>query len=128
MSYLNDLSSKIIECCIKVHKNFGPGLFESVYHKVLCFELNKCGINFESEVFVPVVYEDLIIENAFRADLIVEKKVIVEIKAVENLTPIHKKQLLTYLKLSKLKLGLLINFNEHYLKNGIVRLVNGLEE
>ena len=122
----NEISSKILDCSIKVHKTLGPGLFESVYEEVLCFELKKLGLNYERQIGIPVIYEGVKMELGFRADIIVEDKVIVELKSVEAINPVHKKQLLTYLKITGKKLGLLINFNESLLKDGITRIVNNL--
>ena len=122
----NEISSNILNCSIKVHRNLGPGLFESVYEEVLCFELKKLGLNYERQIGIPVIYEGVKMELGFRADIIVEDKVIVELKSVEAINPVHKKQLLTYLKITGKKLGLLINFNESLLKDGITRVVNNL--
>ncbi len=122
----NEISSKILDCSIRVHRNLGPGLFESVYEEVLCFELKKLGLNYERQIGIPVIYEGVKMELGFRADIIVEDKVIVELKSVEAINPVHKKQLLTYLKITGKKLGLLINFNESLLKDGVTRIVNNL--
>jgi GxxExxY protein len=122
----NDISKIIIECSIKVHKSLGPGLLESVYEATLNFELNKSGLNSQTQVPLPVYYEGTKLEVGFRADIIVENMVIIEIKSIETIAPVHKKQLLTYLKLSNKKLGLLINFNVELLKDGITRIVNNL--
>ena len=122
----NEISKIIVDLCVKIHKALGPGLLEAVYEAALVYELKKMGISFERQVDVPAAYEDVILDVGFRADLIVDKKVIVELKSVENLAPVFKKQLLTYLKLSKLKLGLLVNFNVELMKDGIVRVANGL--
>jgi len=122
----NQISSKILDCSIKVHKTLGPGLFESVYEEALCFELQNIGLNFERQIGIPVIYEGVKMELGFRADIIVEDKVIIELKSVETIAPVHKKQLLTYLKITGKKLGLLINFNEALLKDGITRIVNNL--
>jgi GxxExxY protein len=106
----------------------GPGLLESVYEVVLAFELERRGLQVHRQQSISIVYEALTIENAFRADLVVEGKVIVEIKSVEVTQPVHAKQLLTYLRLSDRRLGLLINFGAALLRNGVTRVVNGLEE
>lgn len=124
----NDVSGAIIDASIRVHKALGPGLLESVYHLVLMHELVERGFRVRSKVPIPLKYESLEIDKAFEADLIVEEQVIVEIKSVETLLPVHSKQLLTYLKLTNLHLGLLLNFNSAYLKDGIIRLVNQLPE
>jgi GxxExxY protein len=122
----NEIASLVLDICFKIHRKTGPGLFESVYEEVLAHELNQREIIFERQVAVPLVWDDLKLEHGFRADLIVERKVIVELKSIEALAPIHHKQLLTYLRITGLKLGLLINFNESLLKNGIRRIVNNL--
>jgi GxxExxY protein len=122
----NELSKIIVDCCYKMHTTLGPGLLESVYEEVLCYELRKHELNYRRQLGLPVYYEEVKLDIGFRADIIVEDKVIIEIKSVEILAPVHKKQLLTYLKITDLKLGLLINFNEVLIKNGIHRIVNGL--
>ncbi len=124
--YENELSAKIIDCCFEIHKTLGPGLFETVYEELLSYEFEQVGLNYLRQKPIPVYYKEKTIMFGFKADLIVEEKVIIEIKSVEKLAPVHSKQLLTYLKLTDLKLGLLINFNEALIKNGIVRLVNKL--
>ena len=121
---LNNITGQIVDAAIKVHNELGPGLFESVYEEVLSYQLRKRGLFVERQVPVPVYYDYLKMEVGFRADLIVEKQVIVEIKSIETIAPVHKKQVLTYLRLTGLKIGLLINFNEELLKNGITRLIN----
>lgn len=122
----NELSEKIIGFAIKVHSALGPGLLESAYEKALVFELNKNGFKTEAQVLIPIKYENIMIDEGFRADVIINRLVIVELKSVKKIEQIHLKQLLTYLKLSGMKLGLLINFNETLLKNGIKRIVNDL--
>jgi GxxExxY protein len=122
----NELTKIIINLCIKIHKTLGPGLLESVYEEVLVYELKKLGIIVARQVGIPVNYENIKLELGFRADLIIEDKVIIELKSVENVLPLHKKQLLTYLKLTNMKVGLLINFNESLMKNGIFRIANGI--
>ena len=122
----NDIARETVDAALQVHKALGPGLLESVYEVVLAQELCRRGLEVERQVAVPVVYQNLVFEEGFRADLMLNRKVIVEIKSVERLAPVHKKQLLTYLRLAGLKLGLLINFNEALLKYGITRIVNGL--
>ena len=124
----NALSREIIGAAIEVHKALGPGLLESAYEECLCRELSIRDLAFQRQVSVPVQYKGVNLDCGYRIDLVVEDKVIVEIKAVEKLIPIHKMQLLTYLRLTGKRLGLLINFHESYLKNGIERLVNKLEE
>jgi len=126
---LNHISFNVISAAIKVHATLGPGLLESVYQKCMEIELKKRGLQVESEVDLPVIYEgEKITDLGFRIDLLVESAVIVELKSVEEVKPVHKKQLLTYLRLAKKDLGLLINFNEVLLKKGIVRVVNDFKE
>tara|TARA_R110001583_G_scaffold3806_2_gene23212 strand:+ start:6758 stop:7135 length:378 start_codon:yes stop_codon:yes gene_type:complete len=122
----NEISYKIIGAAIDLHKTVGPGLLESVYEKALMYDLIQIGLKTESQVPMPFIYKEVKQEIGYRLDLLVEDKVIIEIKAVENLAPVHFSQLLTYLKLSNKKLGLLINFNTKYLKNEIHRVVNNL--
>ncbi len=122
----NDITGNIVDCCVKIHKTLGPGLLESVYEEVLAYELKKKGLPCERQVEVPVFYDELKMDLGFRADIIVEGKVIIELKSIESVLPVHKKQLLTYLKLSQKKVGLLINFNEDLIKNGITRIANGI--
>ena len=122
----NDISKIIVDCCYKIHITLGPGLLESVYEEILTYELNKCGLNFKRQQGIPVIYEDIKMELGFRADIIVQNKVIIEIKSIEDIAPVHKKQLLTYLKITGLKLGILVNFNEALIKDGITRIVNNL--
>jgi len=122
----NELSRIIVNTAFRIHLQLGPGLLESVYEEILYYELQKQGLFVERQKAIPVFWDDLKMDIGFRADLIVEKKVIIEIKSVETIAPVHPKQLLTYLKISGYKLGLLINFNEVLLKNGITRIVNNL--
>jgi GxxExxY protein len=122
----NELSTIIIGLCIKVHRKLGPGLLESVYEECLSYELHKSGLSIKRQIGIQVKYDSIQLNHGFRADIIVEEKVILEIKSVENLLDVHKAQLLTYLKLSEIKLGLLINFNSAILKDGIKRIVNNL--
>ena len=122
---LNALSSQVIKAAINVHTGLGPGLLESVYQKCMAIELESLGINFATEVQLPVNYRGRVItDDGFRIDIIVEKSIVVELKSVERIKAVHKKQLLTYLRLSDKPLGLLINFNESLLKDGITRIVN----
>ncbi|MBF0430585.1 MAG: GxxExxY protein [Fibrobacteria bacterium] len=120
------LSKEIIGAAIEVHKSIGPGLLESAYEKCLCREFELRNIPFQHQYVLPVEYKGVSVECGYRIDLIVDNKIIVELKAVENIEPIHKAQLLTYLRLANLKLGLLINFNVTLLKKGIMRIVNNL--
>jgi len=123
---MNELTDKVIGLAIEVHRQLGPGLLESTYETCLAFELREAGLQIETQTALPVLYKKVQIDAGYRLDVLVEKKLILEIKAVEQLLPIHQAQLLTYLKLSDLRLGLLINFNVKLLKDGIVRLVNKL--
>jgi GxxExxY protein len=122
----NELSKIIVDAAFKIHSRLGPGLLESVYEEIMFFELNKGGLNVERQKAIPVFWDNMKMDIGFRADLIIEKKVIIEIKSVEIIAPVHPKQLLTYLKITGLKLGLLLNFNEALIKDGITRIVNNL--
>jgi len=122
----NDIATKIIGIAIELHKKLGPGLLESAYESALAFDLKEASLNVERQVPMPFIYKDVNLETGYKLDLIVENLVIVEIKSVEALVPVHFAQLLTYLKLSDRKLGLLINFNTKLLKEGIHRVVNNL--
>lgn len=122
------LAKKIVDAAYQVHTKLGPGLFESVYEVVLAHELKDRGLAVERQKAIPIHYDDLIFDEGFRADIIVENSVIIELKSIETINPVHKKQLLTYLRLSDMKLGLLINFGAALTKNGIFRVVNGLED
>ncbi len=122
----NELSKIIVDICYKIHTKLGPGLLESVYEAVLFYELNELGLTVERQKPIPVIWKELKLDIGFRSDLIVENKVIIEIKSVEKINPVHPKQVATYLKITKLKLGLLVNFNESLIKNGITRIVNNL--
>ncbi len=122
----NELSEKIIGAAIKVHKNLGPGLLESAYEECLYYELEKLQLKIEKQKPMPLIYENVKLDVGYRIDILVEDKVVIEIKSVEALNDVHLAQILTYLKLSNSKLGLLINFNVSLLKNGIRRVVNKL--
>ena len=122
----NEIASVIVDSSFHIHTSLGPGLLESVYEEILYYELNKKGLFVERQKPIPVIWSGVKMDIGFRSDLVVEKKVIVEIKSVEAFAPVHPKQLLTYLKLTNLKLGLLINFNVPLIKDGIKRIVNGL--
>lgn len=124
----NELSYKIIGAAIEVHKNLGVGLLESAYETALVYELKLQGLNIKQQVSLSLKYKEITIENAYKVDLIVEDKVIVEIKSVLELHPISHSQILTYLKQSNIKLGLLINFNNELIKYGIHRIVNKLTD
>ncbi|RCK75199.1 MAG: hypothetical protein IGBAC_1335 [Ignavibacteriae bacterium] len=122
----NEIAKIIVDTCYKIHSELGPGLFESVYEEILAYELSNLGLKIERQKPIPVIWKDLKMEVGFRADLIVEDLVVIEIKSVELIAPVHKKQLLTYLRLTNKKLGLLVNFNEALIKDGITRIVNNL--
>jgi GxxExxY protein len=122
----NEITEIVVDAAVKLHKALGPGLLESVYEVILLHELRNRGIKAERQVSIPIEYNGIKFEEGFRADLVVEGKVIIELKSVESLQPVHKKQLLTYLRLADKRLGLLINFGVPLLKNGISRVVNHL--
>jgi len=122
----NEIATIIVDCCYKVHVNLGPGLLESVYEEILTYELLKQGLKIKRQQPIPVIYETVKLDLGFRADLIVEDKVVIEIKSIETIAPVHGKQVLTYLRLTNLKLGILVNFNEALIKDRIKRIVNNL--
>ena len=122
----NYLSKIVVDTCYQVHVGLGPGLFESVYEEVLYYEFCWQGLHVKRQYPVPIVWNAVKMELGFRADLVIEDLVLIEIKSVKMLELVHKKQLMTYLKLTGFKLGLLVNFNEALIKNGIVRIVNNL--
>ena len=123
----NEISGIIIDAAIEVHRHLGPGLLESVYEEALWYELTVIrGRKVERQKIIPAMYKEYALGKSFRADLVVEEKVIVEIKSIQQIPPTHYKVLLTYLKLSELKLGLMLNFNVELMKDGIKRMVNGL--
>ncbi len=124
----NYIATVVVDAALKIHRTLGPGLLESVYQATLSFELERRGLSVEQQVGLPVVYEGMRLDLGFRVDLIVGSKVVVEIKSIEALAPIHRKQLQTYLRLMDKRLGLLVNFNVELMKNGIQRVVNRLEE
>jgi GxxExxY protein len=123
----NQIAVAVVDAAFKIHTTLGPGLLESVYESTLEYELRKRGLSVRRQISLPVYYEGLKLELGYRVDLIVGDKVIIEIKSIEALAPIHKRQLLTYLRLANMRLGLLINFNVERVKDGIQRVVNGLE-
>lgn len=123
---INQLTRKIIGAAIEVHKIIGPGLLESIYEECLCYELHLQGINFECQKTIPLIYKGHNLNCDYRLDVLVEDKVILELKSVEELCPIHEAQLITYLRLTDKSIGLIINFNVDILKNGIKRIVNKL--
>ena len=122
----NEISKIVVDVAFQIHTSLGPGLLESVYQKVMVYELRKRGLQVEEELPLPVVWDDVKLEVGFRVDLLVNQKLVIELKSVERVAPVHKKVLLTYLRLSDCKLGLLKNFGEELMKTGISRVVNGL--
>lgn len=126
MRDINEISAQVIDAAMKVHTALGPGLLDSAYEGCLLHELHKRALKVLSQVVLPVVYDEITIDVGYRFDLLVEDCVMVELKAIDKLAPIHEAQLLTYLKLSGIKLGLLINFNVLHLKDGLKRMVNKL--
>ncbi len=124
----NEIGTIVVDSAIKIHRALGPGLLESVYEVILAYELEQHGLQVERQVIVPIIYKELHFNEGFRADIIVNKKVILELKSVTNVTPAHKKQIQTYLRLTGCKLGYLLNFGQALMKSGITRAVNGLEE
>lgn len=124
----NEIGTRVIETAIAVHRELGPGLLETVYEVVLARELADRGLQVQRQVMVPIAYKNIRFDEAFRADIMVEGKVILELKSVEKVTGAHKKQVQTYLKLTGCKLGYLLNFGEEVMRSGITRCVNGLEE
>ena len=124
----NELADRIMDAAFQIHRELGPGLLESVYEVILARKLTVMGIYVERQVPVPIRFQGIVFDEGFRADLFVEQKVIIELKSVERLQPVHSKQLLTYLRLTGCRLGLLINFGENLMKDGFKRVVNGLED
>lgn len=124
----NEIARQIVDAAFKIHTTLGPGLLESVYEAALAYELQKRGMKVVRQQPIPIIYEGVHLQEGFRADLIVEGLVIIEIKSIEAVAPVHKKQLLTYLRLANKRLGLLINFNVELIKEGITRIVNGLKD
>jgi len=122
----NELAKEVVNICFHLHKKFGPGLFESVYEELIAFEMHKSGLVFLRQHAIPLIHETIKLEVGFRADFIIDGKLIVELKSIENLAPIHYRQVQTYLKLANLRLGLLINFNVPLIKDGIHRIVHKL--
>ena len=121
----NEIARLVVDTCYKLHRRLGPGLLESVYQVILYHELGKLGFEVRRQVPVPIVWDGIQLDEAFRADLIVNQKVIIELKSVEKLAPVHAKQLLTYLRLTNMRLGLLVNFGGATIKEGIERVING---
>jgi len=121
----NEIGEIVVDTAIYLHKELGPGLFEIVYETVLAKQLEKKGLNVQRQVSIPICFEGESFDEGFRADIIIERKVILELKSIEKLNAAHRKQLLTYLKLTGIKLGFLLNFGEELMKTGIVRIING---
>jgi len=124
----NEIGTIIVDAAITMHRELGPGLLESVYEVVLAYELEQRGLSVKRQMPIPIRYKDMIFDEAFRADIVVDKKVIVELKSVEQISEAHKKQVQTYLRLTGCKLGFLLNFGEALMKRGITRVVNGLKD
>lgn len=124
----NEIAREVVDAAYQVHSHLGPGLLESVYQTVMVHELRKRGLKIETQVPIPVIYDSIILQNGFRADVVVENKVILEFKSIEEVAAVHKKQLLTYIRLADKRLGLLINFGALHIKDGITRIVNKLQE
>lgn len=120
----DEIGTKILDCAFNIHKEIGTGLYESVYEVILTHELRQLGFKVERQVSIPIKYKNIKFDEGFKADIIVNNKVIIELKSVEKTIPAHKKQVITYLKLTGLKLGYLLNFGDALLKNGITRLLN----
>ena len=121
---INRITEKIIGCAIEIHRNLGPGLLESAYEECLCYELKQVGLEFKRQVPLPVIYKGINLECGYRMDIVIEDLVIVEIKAIERILPVHEAQLLSYLKIYNKKVGLLMNFHVPILKSGLKRIVN----
>ena len=124
----NQIAAIVVDRSLKIHRALGPGLLESVYEATLAYELTKCGLKALTQQGVPVIYDEVKLDLGFRPDIIIDFKVIVEVKSIETIAPVHRKQLETYLRLTGIHLGLLINFNVELIKNGIQRVVNRLPE
>jgi len=122
----NETGERILGCALQVHRNLGPGLLENAYETCLSYELSKAGLEHRRQVALPIVYDGVSIDLGYRLDLLVEDRVVVEVKAIDALAAIHRAQLLSYLKLGRYRLGYLLNFNVKMFRNGIVRLANGL--
>jgi GxxExxY protein len=122
----NEITEEVVDAAVKLHKSLGPGLLESVYEAILLHELHDRGLRAQRQVSIPIEHNGIKFEEGFRADLVVEDKVIIELKSLEQVQPVHKKQLLTYLRLAGMRLGLLINFGTSLLKDGITRVANNL--
>ena len=121
---INDLTGNVLDACIKIHTEIGPGCFEKVYEETLYYELSKRNLQVEQQIVLPIEYEGLTIYDAYKIDLLVENRLVLEIKSVERINPVHFKQVRTYLKLMKLKNGILLNFNVEWMKDGFHRVFN----
>jgi len=124
----NELAAFVVEAAFHIHRELGPGLLESAYEAILTHELTAQGLHVERQKLLPLTWRNLVVDEGYRADLVVETKLVIELKSVETLIPVHQKQLLTYLKVGNYKLGLLINFGAALLKDGLERVVNGLQD
>jgi GxxExxY protein len=124
----NPISKEIVDAAFQIHSKLGPGLLESVYEVILAHELKKRGFRVDRQLPIPIIWDDIRFEEGYRYDILVHDKVLVEVKSIETVAPVHKKQVLTYLRLMNKRLGLLINFNEEVIRTGISRIVNELEE
>ena len=122
----NDISKLVVDTCFRIHTKYGPGLFETVYEEIFCYEWSKTSIPFNRQYPIPLIHKEIKMEIGFRADVIIDNKVIIELKSIEALAPVHYKQVQTYLKLTGCKLALLVNFNVNLIKDGIHRIVNKL--
>lgn len=122
----NEIARVVVDICFKIHKQYGPGLFENVYEEIFCYEWQKTGISFVRQKAIPLIHEAIKLDAGFRADVIIDDKVLIEMKSIETLADVHYKQVQTYLKLTGIKLGILINFNVPLIKDGIHRIVNNL--
>ncbi len=125
---LNEISGQIVDSAVAIHSELGPGLLESVYEVTLAFELRERGLRVDRQIPIPIVYRGIRFDEGYRLDLVVDDLVVVEVKSIEAVSPIHKKQVLTYLRLTKRPLGLLLNFNVNLMKQGISRIANGIAE
>jgi GxxExxY protein len=123
----NELATIAVDAGLHIHKKLGPGLLESAYHAVLVYELRRRGLNVETQLPVPLMWEGVALETAFRADVVVENRLLIELKSIDEVLPVHKKQVLTYLRLMELRLGLLMNFGTELFKDGVSRIANGLQ-
>lgn len=123
----NEFATIAVDCCYRVHNELGPGLLESAYEMALAYEIGGRGLKTEAQLALPVVYKDAVFDAGYRLDLLIEQKLILELKSVETVLPLHKKQLLTYLRLADKRLGLLVNFNVPLIRDGIFRIANNLQ-